>query len=214
MHLKRSAKTGLILAAAALCLGACNNAQVAHPLTEQLAGNSPEMQLDFWHTLATRPVTSNDEAFHGLILYVNGQDDSTDYAGRVEWMNSQNMLPQDFDRPSNEAVHHGTLAVAITRLLDIKGGLIMRLFGPTPRYATRELRYMKIIPRVSPHQTLSGIEFVGLVARIEDYQRVTHVVDSDSLRDQEESTDTPPQEENKSTDESMGRVPQAAQVTS
>ena len=194
MHLRRSAETGLMLVTAALWLGGCHSAEVANPLTEQLAGNSPEAQLDFWHTLTTRSVTSNDEAFHGLILFVDGRDEAADFAGRVEWMNAQNMLPRGFDRPSNEAVRRGTLAVTITRLLNIKGGLIMRLFGPTPRYATRELQYLNILPQSSPHQTLSGMEFVGLIGRIEDYQRVMHAVDSESVRDQGESIEAAPQE--------------------
>ena len=166
---------------------------VADPLTSNLAANDEDTQMEFWHTLNGRKITSNDEAFHGLILFIEGQDDAADYAGRVEWLNEREMLPRDFDLPSNEAVRRGTMAVAISRILEIKGGLVMRVFGPSPRYATRELQYLNILPPSSPHQTLSGMEFVGLIGRIEDYERVKHVVDSESVRDEQEASETPPQ---------------------
>src|SRR3954466_10555154 len=101
----------------------CHTAKVAQPLTGKLAGNDPDSQLEFWHTLATRPVTSNDEAFHGLLLYADGQDPARDYSSRVQTLKSRKMLSGKFDRPANEAVERGPLAVAICKVLDIKGGL-------------------------------------------------------------------------------------------
>ena len=47
----------------------------------------------------------------------------------------------------------------------------MRLTGATPRYAVRELEFMTLFPPSAPNQALSGNEFVGIIGRIEDYQR-------------------------------------------
>ena len=47
----------------------------------------------------------------------------------------------------------------------------MRTVGAGPRYATRELQYEGLYPPSSPNQTFSGAEFVGVIGRIEDYQR-------------------------------------------
>jgi hypothetical protein len=47
----------------------------------------------------------------------------------------------------------------------------MRAFGPTPRYATRELVYLDLYPPSGPNQTFSGTEFLGIMGKIEDYQR-------------------------------------------
>ena len=129
-----------------------------HP-KHKLAGNAPATQLEFWHTLADRPVTSNDEAFHGLILFIDGEDNNKDYAARVEQLSARQMLPSGFDEPGEEAVKRGTVAVAFTRVLGVTGGVSMQWFGPTPRYAARELQYMRLFPQGSPHQTFSGREF-------------------------------------------------------
>ena len=87
------------------------------------------------------------------------------------------MLAGGFDKGADEAVERGTLAAAIVRFLNIKGGLTMRLMGPTPRYATKELEYVGVYPPSSPNQTFSGTEFVGIIGRVEDYQRVTPITD-------------------------------------
>ena len=164
------------VAALALCLlavvaGGCQTARVERPLTGEFGGNDPESQLEFWHRLAEQPVTSNDDAFHGLLLFLGGEDPATDYAGRVQALKSRGLLPQNFNQPAEQAVDRGTLAVAIARTLDIRGGWAMRLFGPTPRYATRELVYLDLYPPSSPNQTFSGTEYLGIIGKMEDFQR-------------------------------------------
>lgn len=156
---------GLMLAAG------CQSARVARPLTRELGGSDAESQLNFWHSLAGRPVTSNDEAFHGLLLYLDGQDPAETYEQRVRRLKDRGMLPADFAAPAEEAVQRGTLAVAICRHLGLKGGLMMRLTKAAPRYAVRELEFVEVYPPSSPNQTFSGNEFVGIIGRLEDYQR-------------------------------------------
>jgi hypothetical protein len=160
----------LFLAALIALVSGCHTAKVAQPLTGKLSGNDPDSQLEFWHTLATRPVTSNDEAFHGLLLYADGQDPANDYAGRVKTLKSRKMLPANFDRPADQAVERGPLAVAICRALEIKGGVLLRLTG-AQRYAVRELQFMDLYPPSGPNQTFSGSEYLGIIGRMEDYQR-------------------------------------------
>jgi hypothetical protein len=152
-------------------LAGCQTARVANPLTTELAGNDPQQQLDFWHTLATRPVTSNDEAFHGLLLYTDGEDPAQSYDQRVTTLKQRKMLPADFDESPEAAVTRGDLAVAICRILEVRGGLMMRLTNNHPRYATRELQFLTVYPPSSPRQTFSGNEFLGIIGRVEDYQR-------------------------------------------
>ena len=163
-------RAAVLLLGCAVAAG-CQTARVAEPLTAELAGNDAEAQLAFWHALAERPVTSNDEALHGLLLYLDGEDAAADYAGRVDALKERGILPSWFHRPADQAVLRGTLATAIVNALQIKGGVTMRVFGPWPRYAVRELRYMNLYPASSPYQTFSGTEFLGIIGRVEDYQR-------------------------------------------
>lgn len=155
----------------ALGIGGCQSAKVAKPLTAELAGNDPATQLDFWHTLAGRPLASNDEAFHGILLFLDGKDDAAGYEQRVAAMKDRKLLPAGFAAPADQALTRGDLAVVICRILDIRGGVMMRLTGGGSRYAVKELEFLELYPVSAPHQTFSGSEFVAMIGRIEDYQR-------------------------------------------
>src|SRR3954451_13726299 len=112
---KPIAATRLAILAAAGCLlvAGCNNAKVAEPLTGKLGGSDPDAQMEFWHTLASRNLTSNDEAFHGLLLYIDSTDPATDYAGRLKALKSRGLLDEGFDQPADQAIQRGTLATTL-----------------------------------------------------------------------------------------------------
>ena len=165
--------TSRVLFSACLLLACgCQTApRVSESLTAKFGGSEPDAQMDFWHQLTEQPLTSNDDAFHGLLLYMDGEDLAETYEARVDNLRSRNMLPKGFAEPGDLAVTRGTLAVPIMRLINLKGGVTTRLFGPSPRYALRELMFVGVYPQSSPNQTFSGSEFVGIIGRIEDYQR-------------------------------------------
>src|SRR5439155_21717788 len=75
------------LLSSAFCLlsaAGCQSAHVGRALNPNLAGNDPGQQLEFWHELTTEPVASNDQAFHGVLLYLDGKDDGADYPARLQ----------------------------------------------------------------------------------------------------------------------------------
>ncbi len=162
----------VLLAMAALGLTGCSaTMEVAEPLTVKLAGSDADSQMEFWHTLTERKITSNDEALHAALLLFYGEDESSDFNQRVEHLKERGFLGADFDAKANEAVRRGTLAVIIANGLDIKRGLLASSFPYSERYAHRELQYNGMYPAGSPHQTLTGGQIVAVVGRMEDYQR-------------------------------------------
>jgi hypothetical protein len=161
-----------------LFLGAvvgCQPAHVTNPVAAKLSGDDMDAQMEFWHQLETRPITCNDDAFHGLILYLDQSDPNPDYVSRVSALKSRGLLPASFNGKADEAVTRGTLAVALANALKIKGGLMMHLSPNCDRYATRELVYMDLFPPSTPNQTFSGAEYLGIIGRIEDYQHGDNV---------------------------------------
>src|SRR6185437_4656858 len=131
-----------------------------------LSGSDPDAQLAFWGDLPDEEVASNDEAFHAILLYVDNKDDSADYAARVATLKKRSMLPKKFNEPAEAAVTRGTLAVAILQILHERGGITLHLFGPSPRYATRELMFLNVYPSSTPNQAMSGNELVGIIGRV------------------------------------------------
>jgi hypothetical protein len=149
----------------------CATTKVADSVLTRTSGNDDQQQLDYWHDVASKPLISNDEAFHGLLLYIDEKDDASSYNQRVASLKSRGFLPKSFNRGANESLERGTLACALAKHLNIRGGLTMRLTGVTPRYATRELEYREIYPPSSPQQIFTGAEFVGVIGKAEDFRR-------------------------------------------
>lgn len=160
-----------IALACTLMLAGCHTAHVSESVASKYGANDPDAQIEFWHALGEKTVTCNDDAFHGLLIYVDGDDKSETYVGRVDTLKSRGLLPANFNAPPTQAVDRGTLAVAIARALKIRGGLMMRATGTAPRYAVRELMYEGVYPPSSPNQTFSGAEFLGVMGKMEDWQR-------------------------------------------
>lgn len=154
-----------------LLVSGCQASHNAQALRPELAKNDEDSQMEFWHSLTDVPITSNDEAFHGLLLYLHDKDDAVDYAGRVRHLKDEKLLPAGFNEPADAPATRGTIAIALVRALHIKGGLNLHLLPMSGRYATRELQFLNLYPPSTPNQTFSGNEFVGIIGRVEDFQR-------------------------------------------
>ena len=161
----------VVLAAAGLVGSGCARTTIEHPLDTNYPGADTGAELEFWHALPARPVVSNDEGLHGLILLALGQDSAGAYDARVALAKQEGWLAPDFDEPADLAMQRGTLARAITVILDIKGGLMMHLLGPTARYSTRELVYLQLLSEPSTENlVISGLEYVGVISKAQDYR--------------------------------------------
>jgi hypothetical protein len=163
--------TWLIALTLVLATIGCRPLHNAQALKPELAKNDEDTQMEFWHSLTDAPVTSNDQAFHGLLLYLHEKDDAADYPGRVQLLKNEKLLSGGFDEPADAPASRGTIAVALVRAMHIKGGLNLHLLPMSERYATRELQFLNIYPPSTSNQTFSGNEFVGIIGRVEDYQR-------------------------------------------
>jgi hypothetical protein len=166
----RSLVLASLMIAAVLCQMGCHTATVTKPLALALYADDADAQMDFWHTLATRKLASNNEAFHGLLLYLDGKDPAENYQQRVQILKSRHLLAAKFNEPADVAVTRGTLSVPIIKTLKIKGGLMRLVLPDDERYATRELQYQGVYPVSSPNQLFSGTEFVGVIGKLDDYQ--------------------------------------------
>ena len=127
-----------------------------------------EAELEYLGALETQRVVTNHDAFHGLLLLADGADSHETYEQRLADARQRGWLAPDATPKANESAAIGMMAVAACEILAIEGGLTMRLFGLSPRYCTRELIFLDILPPRSEHQSLSGLEFIDLLGRIED----------------------------------------------
>jgi len=126
-----------------------------------------ESELDFWDNLATRRVVTNDDALYGLLL-VGGAEPTGGYEARLAAARERGWIPERAGALKDESATVGMVSVAVCDILDVQGGITMRLLGRSPRYCTREVVYLELMPLRSEYQSLSGLEFIDLVSRVED----------------------------------------------
>ena len=65
----------------------------------------------------------------------------------------------------------GKVAYMLVKILKIKGGLTMRLFGPSERYALKELEFMELMDGGMTWRSVSGRELVAVLARADEYMQ-------------------------------------------
>lgn len=154
----------------ALAAAGCQRTIVREPLAiDGLDPNDAGKQLDFWHSLPGRSAVTNNEGLHGLILLAEGKDESQNYDQRVAYAIEKGWLPAGFSEQGDLAMQRGTLARAVAVSQGIKGGVMMRLTNSHARYAERELEYLRIMGPGTALQAVSGLDYVGVVSKAQDY---------------------------------------------
>jgi hypothetical protein len=157
-------------------LGGCARTVLESSVVD--ATPADEAELDFWEGVESQRIVTVNDALHALFLLADGSDSFSTYEKRLVEAKRRQWLPAGAGPAANESATVGQVAMAVCQILDVKGGLTMRLLGPSPRYCTRELVFLGILPPRTEHQSLSGLELMDVVGRVED--RLDEQVGSDS----------------------------------
>ncbi len=155
-------------------LGGCARTVIDRPLAVDYAPGDFEGDLNYWHTLPERSAVSNNEGLHGVFLLADGEDKFTSWEARVNEAKRRGYLDEDWAEAANYSMKRGTLARCVAVVCKVKGGVMMQVLGPIPRYAIRELVYLKIMGDPSTEwQSITGLEFLGVVSKAQDYINIT-----------------------------------------
>lgn len=152
-----------------LLLAACARTTMKTSATERHGGVDAMAEMDFWDALTASKAVTNDEALHALLLGFGGAG-AADHAARVAEARKREWISRKRDLPANETAAVGWIARAVCREAGIRGGVTMRLFGTGERYAVNELNHKGWLPRMSPNQSLSGMQLIALLSAVEDSQ--------------------------------------------
>lgn len=167
----RRTKTGVItlIALACIALQGCTRSIISGEHETAFADTSETATLDFWHTLPGHSAVTNAQGFHGVLLFADGVDNTGSYEARIEELKKRGWVEADFEEDPNMAMSRGALAKALAHAMDVKGGVMMQITHTSPRYATRELLYLSIMPPGTDQQVISGLDYVGVISKAQDY---------------------------------------------
>lgn len=146
----------------------CARTRVAEPLATVAPAGDAEAAAAFWHGLPSRGAVTNDEVLHALFLLADGADPARGYAERVDRARRRGWVETRFHAPGDEVAERGLVALAVSRICRVEGGVMMRLVGGR-RYALLEVTRLGIMPPGTEWQAVSGGELVGIAGRVQDY---------------------------------------------
>ena len=168
MPLRTGQHAALLAAATVVAAAGCARTVVEDADATDYDPNDVTAQLDFWHELPGASAVSNDEGLHGVILLLEGVDETGSYEERLAYFRERGWLPDGFDEPAEFAMQRGLLASVLTHALDVDGGVMMRLTNKHPRYATRELVALGVLPAGSELMVIDGLDYLGVISEAQD----------------------------------------------
>lgn len=118
--------------------------------------------------LFEEPATTLGQAAY-LVLTASGRiaEDSSPADAAASLAGQGWSVPQ---LDAEEPLTLGEYSYLLMQAFELKGGLMYRIF-PGPRYAGRELAYLKLIKGdTSPYRTFSGEEAIGILGRLLEWK--------------------------------------------
>jgi len=157
------------LTAAALLAGCSRTVRTAQ------ADRAEQLDEDtFLHEhLPAQPMVTTAEAYRAMILLADGRDDRRDFEERARTLLDRGISRRQWQLQRDECIDRGSVAWMVCRILDIDGGVNMRLLGSwgpgDRRYAVRELYYRQLLDSTPAYRYMSGAELVDLLGKADAY---------------------------------------------
>jgi hypothetical protein len=118
--------------------------------------------------IAEQPFVTVEPAYRSIYALWKGADFTGDFAALVAALRDGRIIASQWDYPPDALTDRGSVGYMICRACNIRSGLNWQLTG-LGRYAWRELNYLGIVSPASEYGYVSGGQFVGILARAEDY---------------------------------------------
>lgn len=112
------------------------------------------------------------DAYRIITILQTGKDDSqSTFENFRDKLMEQGIIPKKWDKKqSGDFPNRGEIAYMLFKTLGFKGGLTVRIFGLSCRYAFRECVNKKLMAQGYPNQLLAGEELISILAETEKYQ--------------------------------------------
>jgi hypothetical protein len=136
-------------------------------LAAQAAPPAQEKRTDFLRRVYEKDRAGFGDACRlvvGLAKDAPGEGDATREAAGL------GLVDPAWGIESASPVDKGTVAYMLVKALGIKGGLTMSVFGPSRRYAFRELVFLRIMKGGTPGELITGRELIDVLSAAEIYK--------------------------------------------
>lgn len=128
---------------------------------------SPIVALDmiYFVELSLKRISFGYDACKVLVILMGVENQYIDLNSQVTFLKENKFLPKGLELEFDpmKPLRKGLAAYIFCKALDIKGGVILRLFGVSQRYALNELVYQGFMSAGNPRDIVSGEELVSIL---------------------------------------------------
>lgn len=142
------------------------------PEAEPIAAQVDESdQNAYFSQLFTKEVAVLSDAYKALTILMGVGDQLSDPDSQYDFLVESGIAHKSIGTKANydEPLRKGATAYMFAKAIDLKGGIILRSFGLSQRYAFKELVYQKIMFPGNVHDVMSGQELILTLTQAADY---------------------------------------------
>jgi len=123
--------------------------------------------------MALRKVTYGYDLCKTIVILKGVENDYIGLDSQVRYLKEQNYLPKHLEDTFDpmKPLRRGVTAFVLLRVLDIKGGIFLRVFNESERYALKELLYEGIMSSGNVNEIIGGDELASAITRAVNYLR-------------------------------------------
>ncbi len=121
--------------------------------------------------LMSKKVAYRYDAYKALTILMRVEDQYFDLGSQVVFLKNKNILPKNLKAELDTTIplRKGLTAYMFLKALDIKGGVLLRLFGINERYALKELVYQGMMSSGNVKDIVDGDELVSILFQANSY---------------------------------------------
>jgi len=127
--------------------------------------------------IASQPYVSAEAAYRAIHILWQGEVFVGDFDALAQKLRTGKIIPARWRHAPDTPMDRPAVGYMVCRAAGIRTGINWQLTG-TGRYAWRELNYLGIASPPSEYGYVSGGQFVGILARAEDYMHRRRIAEA------------------------------------
>ncbi len=129
------------------------------------------VDMIYFAELVPRRIAFGYDACKAVVVLMGVDNKYIDLESQVSFLKENKLLPNYLESGFDpmKPLRKGVLAYMFCKVLDIKGGILLRLLGMNQRYALKELVYQGIMSSGNEKDIVSGEELVLTLTRAVSY---------------------------------------------
>lgn len=167
----------LLLSVTVLILASCRGATEAPKVLGgdvRLSGTDSAAYLD---GISSAPTVTEARAMQGILLVLDkpALGRGTTFAEAVATLRERGIVGADWLFQAGRDITKGKVAYMAYQACGLRGGLTLTLTGPSQRYCLKELQYRGIMSPGVPYNTVTGMEYLAILGRIDEFRQTGKV---------------------------------------